>query len=545
MTAQTQAGDPAKAGGPAQAGEVFSRRATGLVRLGTPWRILILNFANIGLTYIWFTYWITPGVFPASNLFLSIAVAGVGTSVFAVVLAAFSSSYPRSGGEYVYISRTLHPAAGFACSVAAALSQCFWIGIGGFWIANLVGAPVLAAFGASTGSETITGWGTDLAGANAGFIVGTICVCLCVAINLGGLRRYFRFQTISFVLGVLTLLVLIATFLVSSQSDFASGLNDLAAAAGGSDNAYQGILDGAEKAGKPDGITLHDTLGILAVTWLLAFASTYIAGEVRSPRRTQTIGTVGGSIVYTLVVLVLLLVIVKPVSLEFNNAAAWMNYNSADYAELLPLDPTFVTWATALVDNWIVLSLLGVSLLVWSFFWLPSAMIIATRAIFAWSMERLVPARLSDVSPRTNAPMVATITVAVIAELFLVAYWQDWFTYLTPFLAYAGVFLTVSVAGVVAGFRPTSRALLKQAGWDRRVLGVPLISLCGIVGIAYWGTALYFALSVDALALNTTKQLVLTACQFLVPIAIFFGVALWRRSQGIRIGAAYAELPPE
>ena len=58
-------------------GEVFSRRATGLVRLGTPWRVLILNFANIGLTYIWFTYWITPGVFPQSNLFLSIAVAGV------------------------------------------------------------------------------------------------------------------------------------------------------------------------------------------------------------------------------------------------------------------------------------------------------------------------------------------------------------------------------------------------------------------------------------------------------------------------------------
>jgi hypothetical protein len=37
-------------------GEVFSRRATGLVRLGTPWRVLILNVANIGLTYIWSTF---------------------------------------------------------------------------------------------------------------------------------------------------------------------------------------------------------------------------------------------------------------------------------------------------------------------------------------------------------------------------------------------------------------------------------------------------------------------------------------------------------
>src|SRR5215210_882067 len=155
--------------------EVFSRRATGLVRLGTPWRVLILNFANIGLTYIWFTFWITPGVFPRSNLFLSLAVAGIGTALFTVVLAAFSSSFPRSGGEYVYVSRTLHPAIGFGCSVAAALSQCFWIGIGGFWIANLVLAPVLAAFSASTGSATLADWSSSLAGADAGFILGTIC----------------------------------------------------------------------------------------------------------------------------------------------------------------------------------------------------------------------------------------------------------------------------------------------------------------------------------------------------------------------------------
>src|SRR5438477_5403542 len=107
---------------------VFSRRATGLVRLGTPWRVIVLNFANIGLTYIWFTYWITPGVFPQSNLILSIAVAGAATAIFAVTLAAFASAFPRSGGEYVYVSRTLHPSIGFACSVAAALSQCFWIG---------------------------------------------------------------------------------------------------------------------------------------------------------------------------------------------------------------------------------------------------------------------------------------------------------------------------------------------------------------------------------------------------------------------------------
>jgi amino acid transporter len=344
---------------------------------------------------------------------------------------------------------------------------------------------------------------------------------------------------------VVTLAVIMGVFVFSSERDFSAGLNKLAAAAGGSPTAFQDLVSGAQAAGMPGGLTFRDTIGIVAITWLLAFASTYIAGEVRSPRRTQAVGTVGGTLTYTAVVMLLLAAIVIPVTLAFNKSAAWMSYNSDEYAEILPLDPTFVTWASALVDNTVVLAVVGLGLVVWSFFWLPSAMIIATRAMFAWSMERLVPARLSEVHPRTKAPIAATFTVAVIAELFLIAYWRDWFTYLTPFLAYAGVFSVVSITAIVAGFKPSAQALLARAGWDRRIAGFPIVSACGVVGLLYWGTALYFALSVDALALNTTEQLTLTAAQFLVPFAAFFAVSAWRRSRGIRVSAAYAQLPPE
>jgi hypothetical protein len=74
---------------------------------------------------------------------------------------------------------------------------------------------------------------------------------------------------------------------------------------------------------------------------------------------------------------------------------------------------------------------------------------------------------------------------------------------------------------------------------------VPIVSLCGAVGVFYWGVALYLSMSVDALALNTTKQILLTAGQFVVPFILFFVVAAWRNSRGISLQAAYAELPPE
>jgi amino acid transporter len=142
---------------------------------------------------------------------------------------------------------------------------------------------------------------------------------------------------------------------------------------------------------------------VAGVTFLLAFASASIAGEVRSPRKDPAGRTVGGTALYTTVALVLFAAISVAVPTSFNKAAAWMSYNSADYASIVPGSPTFITWVSVLTSNTLVLVLVGIGLVVWSYFWLPSAMIIATRNMFAWSMDRLVPAKLSEVSDRAHA----------------------------------------------------------------------------------------------------------------------------------------------
>jgi amino acid transporter len=526
-------------------GEVYSRRATGLVRLGTPLRVLILNFANIGLVYIMFTYWAQPAVFPRSNLIAALAIAAVLNAIFCLALAIFTSSFPRSGGEYVYVSRSLHPAIGFAVSFAAALSQAFWVGVGGYWISTLVLAPVTSTFGTTTGNQTLIDWGSRFASTNSGFIFGTAFVLISMLINLGGLRRYFRFQAINFPIGVLTFLVLLGVYLFSSPADFKEGLNSYAGGAGGSANAFDDIVAAARDGGMPSGTSLIDTLGIIGIIFAVGIASTSIAGEVRTPKRTQVIGSVGGSLVYSLAVILLALLMFKPVSEGFNKAASWVSYNTDAYYDIIPSDPTFVTWVAVLVDNPLVLLLVGIGLVIWSYFWIPSAMLIATRALFAWSFDRLVPTKLSEVNPRTNSPVWAVVTVAIVGEAFLIAYWQGWFDFLAPFLAYTVVFFVTSIAAIVAGYRPSTRRFLADAGWDKRIAGVPLISLCGIVGAAYWALALYYALHEDLLFLNTTKQIVLTTLQFVMPLVIFAGVYLWRKSQGIDLELAYRELPPE
>src|SRR5688500_19526474 len=101
-------------------GQVFSRESSGLVRVGSRWRMLLLNVANVGVVYIMFTYWAHPAVFPQSNLLLAIPIAAALALPFNLLYGMLSSIMPRTGSEYVFLSPTFHPAVGIMASLATA-----------------------------------------------------------------------------------------------------------------------------------------------------------------------------------------------------------------------------------------------------------------------------------------------------------------------------------------------------------------------------------------------------------------------------------------
>jgi amino acid transporter len=525
--------------GPAQ---VFSREASGFVRVGSPWRMLLLNVANIGVAYIMFTYWAHPAVFPQSNLLLAIPIAAGLAIFFNLLYGMFAAIMPRTGSEYVFLSRTFHPAIGFMASFAAAMSQSFWVGIGGYWIAQLVLGPLLASYGAVSGNETLAAIGAWANEPGTWFLFGTAFLILMAGLNILGLRAYLRFQDINWIVGILTGLLLIAIFVFASTSTFQAGFDQYAAATG--IPTYQQTLDLAAQGGMPTGITLTDTLGIVAIIWLVAWASTYIGSEVRSPTSTQLRATVGGMLLYAGIAFVLFAAISTAVPIEFNQALAWLSYNPPDGATVEAY-PVFMLYAGVLIDNVAVFLLVAAGLLLWSYLWIPSAMLIATRAMFAWSFDRLAPDKLSEVHPRYRSPWVAVLVVAVIGEVFLILYHIGVFAFLTPALAYFGVFWLVSLCGVVFPYLPHTRPLWEASAVNWRVLGIPLMSICGAVGLAYFTLGLYLMLTNDLLFLNSPQQLLTTAAQFVIPLVLFFGIRAYRKAQGVPIDAAFREIPPE
>jgi amino acid transporter len=294
----------------------------------------------------------------------------------------------------------------------------------------------------------------------------------------------------------------------------------------------------------PTGITLTDTLGIIPIIWLISWASTYMGGEVRTPTKTQLRATVGGMLLYAGIAFVLFLAIAGPVTVPFNQALSWLSYNPpADTT--VEAYPVFMLYAGVLIDNIPLFLLVGAGLVLWSYLWLPSAQLIATRAMFAWSFDRIVPEKLSEVHPRYHSPWVAILVVAVISEAFLLLYHIGVFKFLTPALAYYFVFWLVSLCGVAFPYLARTKPLFEASAVNWRIGGIPIMSLCGVAGLVYFTIGLYFMLSDDLLFLNTPEQLATTGLQFAIPLVIFVAARWYRQRQGVPIDAAFREIPPE
>jgi basic amino acid/polyamine antiporter, APA family len=265
---------------------------------------------------------------------------------------------------------------------------------------------------------------------------------------------------------------------------------------------------------------------------------------VRTPAKTQLRATVGGMLLYAGIAWVLMLAISKSVSLDFNQAATWLSYNYAG-EESIELAPHFLLYTGLLVQSTPLFILVAIGLVIWAYFWIPSAMMISTRAMFAWSFDRLAPERLAAVHPRYNSPYVAVIVVAILAEAFLIAYHNGIFEFLAPALAYQFVFMLTALAGVVFPYLKRTKPLWEASPVNWRFGGIPVMTICGVIGVVYFGLALYFMMTEDLLFLNTPNQLWTTGAQFAIPLVVFFVVRAFRRSRGVDIDAAFKQIPPE
>ncbi len=272
--------------------EVFARRSSGLVRAVSTQDIIYYGVMAITVAYVIFIInaW---GDYPGASMELATLLTTLGSIAVAIVYALLASIYPRSGGEYVFLTRNLHPIIGFMLSFVQTVWYTFYFGVNGAFFCIFGLSPLLTVVGVQAHSQGLVNVGTWFSGHLGIFVGGAVMVALIAFRLYRGMAGYFRFQRLStFValascIATIVLLALGATGAFSFQDNF----NSLA----GSHTAYAGVIKGVSKPPFSLGSTLNYMIWP-AFAILFSVNMVSFSGEIKNVRRGPMIGMIGAMI---------------------------------------------------------------------------------------------------------------------------------------------------------------------------------------------------------------------------------------------------------
>jgi APA family basic amino acid/polyamine antiporter len=540
--------------------KVFARRASGLVRGLSLTDAFGVGFMNQGLTpSMWVMISLGLSVYTGGNLIiatiLSALFCGIG---FSLVWGILGGSMPRSGGEYIYNSRIISPLIGIAESFGNAFVWIMWIYVLAPWTVD----PGLVMLFQFLGMPEVADWLTQPA---AFFAVATLVNVAGLLFMVFGIKVFARVQKVIMVLGITGCLVILLVLTFTSRDAFVQAWNNLAAQYGSLD--YNGFLAAAkgamEEAGKllPTTWNWLDTLGVMvAGSWLFAYSYciTFIAGEVKRPDKSIILGNLFAVLVPAVFMLWLAIILYRTVGFQFLSATAFVDENLgtdlAGYA--LPWSPHFVGLAAVVAKTLsspilgaIVMILMAGSFILFNLWWVALSYLAFPRILFAWGMDRMGPRWFTDINPRWASPVKNHILCFILGEIGILLYvlWQEQMSGLSVTgLEIVSVFGVTAVAATIFPFVKKIKHIWEASPYNRwRILGIPAVTIGGIVNLIYLAILFYFFIvmpDLEGLAIGS-----------LVFYLVIWGLGIawylfwkWRNKEvGIDVGMAYDELPPE
>src|SRR5262249_40579050 len=148
--------------------------------------------------------------------------------------ALMTSAIPRIGGDYTFNSRILHPAIGLWGNVCAFISSCIAAGLWAWWMADQGLAPVFTVIGETTGSSTITNWGTWVAGDGhhrwQTLGVAVLALAVTSALAIMGTKVIVRAMAILFAIATVGFVIDMLILLFTSHDSFRHTVDHVAGA---------------------------------------------------------------------------------------------------------------------------------------------------------------------------------------------------------------------------------------------------------------------------------------------------------------------------
>jgi APA family basic amino acid/polyamine antiporter len=529
---------------------LFARNATGLVRGVSQRSSLVINFIPghptqalaAGFFFIF-------ALFPGGNYLVGLALTIPLVLAIAYSFGLLTAMIPRSGGDYMIVSRVIHPVMGlvssFCMTLAGLLSNAFFavafvtLGLG----------PGLVSLGLIERSQALINAGTTIqANDYWKFGIGAAMIALSAVFLVGGWRWSLRIQNTLFWVVTGGLILATITALFTSHASFVSSFNSFLRPYTHNANSYQEVLNRAAKAG----VNLHPSfsvansipiVGFFATFSIYSYWSTFVAGELREASSVKTARNMAlAGVTCIVVVAAFAAVYFHTFGTSFMIAA-----NGGGMPPQVSTAPTYFFLMSGAVGN-----LLFAILVIFSyiFFW-PLICYISllqpTRMMFAYAFDGILPEKVTSIN-KSGAPWIAILISWVLSAATLLwglnnASFFQIITYATLIQLIAmGL---VSVCGIIVPWRRPE--LYRASTSQRTFLGVPVVTIAGVGGVitAVFVWVLFFHYSSQFGFSDPGKFFGFTGVTIGLAVVYYLLARFVRAREGVNIDLAYAEIPPE
>jgi amino acid transporter len=202
----------------AQKLRVFVREATGLVREFGSWDSFGFNFGGNVVVVGESTLFVTVNYLLGANILASLLVVGPIILAYSIVYTQLGTAMPRSGSDYVYGSRILHPSIGMMGSWMLA----FLLILNPAIFSDLITTGYVSGLLNALGMTAEAAWFSNVA---VRLVIDSIIIAICVMFVIIPIRHYAKIQTIFIVIALIGAILVPVALLAIGHDGFVAALN--------------------------------------------------------------------------------------------------------------------------------------------------------------------------------------------------------------------------------------------------------------------------------------------------------------------------------
>lgn len=520
----------------------YARKASGLVRDLSLRDSVLLNLCwiSIPLGLVYITQ--IGGLFPGTSLGLAFILAGLIAIPHLYVYGNFAGAMPRSGGDYLSVSRSIHPFVGFLVNSTFTVFQIFSTAFIINFIPLFALPSLFQTLAIVTGNHSWATTASDVSTHTGQFLISGGIIVVMGVLEIFWQRFAMRLFTVLMVLSLVGILVTVIALIFISQSDLAHHFTQY--------GGVNKVTSDAQKAGfGSSSFSLSKTFASITILFGaigLGQVSSYFAGEIRQPGRTIFRGMLISVAIASLGLAAISFLAVNSFGSDFLNSAQFLSNNGNWPVPASPFVNLFI--GIAAPHTWLAV-LLGVATVAGVVAIAIPTYLMGTRNMLAHSFDRVLPTKLSEVNDRTHTPIWATLVVMLLMVGFLAGFVYS----SSSFVVYLGVsgivvFGTFAIVGLAAVVFPARRkAMYADSSIPKEKVGrAPVFALVGVLDAALMTLYLILLLT-NGDVTGATNHKGLTALGILVVVLAAIWVLAWfaARQRGIDLDVVQNQLPPE